>query len=121
MSNNSSNQNETSPEISPETVAVIKRAKRSFLIMIGLLIIGLVAVAIAIVYRTDGKDESASSNNITNYSAGMIVVPDGADILSAIPSEGMFAIAYSVNGKIRLRLIDGTTGAIIRDIDFIKQ
>lgn len=75
------------------------------------------AVALALVYRTGRGDETPSEG----YSAGVLAVPAGAEIISAVPSDGMFAIAYTLDGIERLRLIDGKTGAIIRDIDFVRQ
>ena len=96
---------------------MIARAKRSFVFSIGLLIVGLIAVALAIVYRSDGSKDSG----IVKYSAGALIVPTGAEILSAVPGEGMIAITYISNGNTKLRLVDGTTGAVIRDIDFVSE
>ncbi len=74
-------------------------------------------MAVALVYRTGGKEETP----VASYAAGVLAVPAGATIISAVPSEGMFAVAYEIAGKNRLRLIDGTTGAIIRDVDFVSE
>jgi len=74
-------------------------------------------VAVALVYRTGGKEETP----VASYEAGVLVVPAGANIISAVPSEGMFAIAYEIDGKSRLRLINGMTGAVIRDVDFVTE
>jgi hypothetical protein len=41
--------------------------------------------------------------------------------VSAVPAEGLVAITYKLDGKIRLRLVHGTTGAIMRDIDFVAE
>lgn len=82
-----------------------------------LLILGFVAVAFALVYRTGGGEEMAGGD----YAAGVLTVPAGAEVISAAPSEGMFAVAYELEGKRRLRLIDATTGAVIRDIDFVTD
>ncbi len=123
MSKNSSDDNSTSEDISPEVVAVIARAKRSFIFSIGLLIVGLLSIALVLIFKSDERDNNLEAkNDIKNkYSVGMLVVPDGAQIVSAVPSEGMVAVTYIKNGKTILRLIDGTTGAIIRDISFVKE
>lgn len=96
---------------------MIARARRSFGFSIGLLLLGFVAVALALVYRTGGGDESADQT----YVAGVLAVPSGAEVISAVPSEGMISVAYTLDGVTKLRLIDGTTGAIIRDIDFVSE
>lgn len=114
---NSQPSDDASQEISPDAAAVIARARRSFGFSIGLLILGFVAVALALVYRTGRGDETAGDA----YSAGVLAVPAGAEIVSAVPSDGMFAITYSQDGVTRLRLIDGETGAVIRDINFVRE
>ncbi|MCF6344433.1 MAG: hypothetical protein L3J15_07170 [Devosiaceae bacterium] len=123
MSKNSSDDNSTSEGISPEVVAVIARAKRSFIFSIGLLIVGLLSIALVLIFKSDerGNNLEAKNDIKDKYSVGMLVVPDGAQIVSAVPNEGMVAITYIKNGKTTLRLIDGTTGAIIRDISFVKE
>ncbi len=118
----SSKDNLANENISPETIAVINRAKKSFLFSISLLIIGLIIVAIAIIYRDGGNDNILQNNSqAANYSLGMIVIPEGAQIISVVPSEGMIGVSYILNGKEKLRLIDGNNGAIIRDIDFVRD
>lgn len=117
MSNTQPNNDDQNQEISADAAAVIARARRSFGFSIGLLILGFVAVALALVYRSGAKQETPGEA----YSAGVLTLPAGAEIYSAVPSEGMFAIAYEVSGTKRLRLIDGKTGAIVRDIDFVSQ
>lgn len=104
-------------EISPDAAAVIARARRSFAFSIGLLMLGFMAVALALVYRSGRGDETP----IDGYSAGVLAVPAGAEIVSAVPSEGMIAVAYELDGVTRLRLIDGQTGAVLRDIDFVRE
>ena len=108
---------EDSETMTPDAAAVIARARRSFAFSIGLLLLGFAAVAIALVYRTGGGEGTPGDA----YAAGVLTLPAGAEVISAAPSEDMFAIAYSVEGKTRLRLIDGTTGAVIRDIDFVSE
>lgn len=114
MSSSKPSEADNSDTISADAAAVITRARRSFAFSIGLLMLGFIAVALALVYRS-GRDEG---NLGDKYAAGVLVVPSGAAVISAVPSEGMIAIAYELDGKTRLRLVHGTTGALIRDIDF---
>lgn len=93
------------------------RARRSFGISIGLMLVGFIAVALALVYRSGGGDENLGER----YAVGVLVVPAGAAIVSAVPSEGMVAITYELAGETKLRLVHGTTGAIIRDIGFASE
>lgn len=86
------------------------------MISIGLLIFGFMAVAGAVVYRTSG-----SSDVGTGYEVGALAVPSGAVVLSAVPVDGMISVTYSLAGETKLRLINGTTGAVIRDIGFVSE
>ncbi len=125
MSKKSSSDNSTSEEISPEVVAVITRAKRSFMFSIGLLVVGLISVALVIIFKSGNIDENVRKNISKDkeslYELGMIIVPSEAKIISSVPSSGLIGVTYEIEGKVKLRLIDGTTGSIIRDIDFIKE
>ena len=117
MSNTGPSETQEQEGISPDAAAVIARARRSFAFSIGLLLLGFIAIALALVYRSGRGDETAQEA----YSAGVLTLPANAEVVSAVPAEGMFAITYSVAGKTRLRMIDGTTGAVIRDIDFVSE
>lgn len=117
MSKMQPNNDDQSGEISADAAAVIARARRSFGFSIGLLVLGFLAVAFALVYRSSAKQETPGEA----YSAGVLTIPAGAEVISAVPADGMFAIAYELAGVKRLRLIDGRTGAIVRDIDFVTQ
>ncbi len=121
MSNNSPNNNTQNEAISPEAIAIIKRAKRSFIFSMSLLIIGLIIVAFAVISRSDTKGGTDNADLTQKYSAGMIIVPEGAKIISAVASEGIISVSYEIEGKTVLRLIDGANGAIIRDIGFAKE
>ena len=102
--------------MSADAAAVIGRARRSFAFSIGLLVIGFIAVAAALVYRS-GESNAPGGE----YSAGVLALPDGAEVISIVPSDGMFAAAYRLGGKTRLRLINGETGAILRDVDVVSE
>ena len=117
MSSSEPSQADNSEAISPDAAAVIARARRSFGFSIGLLLLGFVAVALALVYRTGGDDGTVENR----YVAGVLAVPSGATIVSAVPAEGMIAVTYTLEDRTKLRLIDGSTGAIIRDIEFVSE
>jgi len=95
---------------------VINRARRSFVITMGLLIFGFIAIAIAVVYRSGSTEAPGAA-----YEAGVIAVPAGAEVVSAVPAEGMIAVTYRTSEGMRLRLINGATGALIRDIPFAEE
>jgi uncharacterized integral membrane protein len=117
MSSSNNDKSDNNEAISPDIEELIARAKKRFIFSISLFLIGITAVIFVVIMRAGEKEKSVEQN----YTAGTIVAPSGAEILSAVPSEGMIAITYSLNGKVKLRLINGSTGAIIRDIDFVTE
>lgn len=72
---------------------------------------GLIAVAFAIVYRVT-RDIGPEDT----YVLEAIAVPQGGEVISAVPSEGMVAVTYRNGGQTLLRLLDGKTGEVLRDI-----
>ncbi len=73
--------------------------------------LGLIAVAFAIVYRVT-RDIGPEDT----YALEAIALPQGAEVVSAVPSEGMVAVTYRSGGKTLLRLVDGKTGEVLREI-----
>jgi len=47
------------PKLTPEASAVISRARRSFLLSIGLLVVGFIIIGVALVYRSGRTPEAA--------------------------------------------------------------
>ncbi|HEY8594595.1 MAG TPA: hypothetical protein VIL84_05065 [Devosiaceae bacterium] len=99
-------------ELTPEARAVIGRARRSFGLSIAVLMVGFIAIALALVYRS-ARDGGSPADG---YALGEIALPAGASVVSIVPSEGMIAVTYDLGGVTQLRLIDGKTGAVLRDV-----
>ncbi len=116
------NSNNDIDDLSPDTLALLERAKKRFIFSMSLLFIGIAAVIFAVVMRSSDNTQKDNTQDLVNkYTAGVLVVPNGAQILSTIPSEGMIAITFEVDKKTTLRLLDGATGAVIKDIDFVSE
>lgn len=103
--------------MTPEAREVIARARRSFAFSIGLLVLGFIAIAVAIVYRS-GRDEAPNEGA---YTLGQIVAPAGARVISIAPGDGLIALSYELEGKILVRLIAGETGLVLRDIPVLED
>ena len=85
------------------------KARRSFGISIGILLLGFMAIGFALVYRVlrDAPPPPV---------AEVVSVPAGAEIVSAVVVEGAINVTYTVNGVTTLSLFDQTTGALIRSV-----
>lgn len=114
MSDHPSQASPDTPEgadANPEAAAVIKRARRSFLVSIAVLVLGLMAVAIALVYRLNREDPGAGPYAITE-----IALPAGAELISAAAGDGQVTLTYREGTSTRIRIVDGRDGAVIADI-----
>ena len=99
--------------MTPEAEAVLKRARRSFGISILLLLVGLMAVMGALVYRATRDPAPAVQGPV----AGSLQLPQGADIVSAIVADGAVTVTYRLGPATQIRVFDSVTGAVTGQID----
>ena len=109
-----------SDNLTPEAAAVIGRARKSFVFSIGLLIVGFMVIGGALVYRAS-KDTGAPVSSDTAYTAPAVKVPAGADIVSAVAAGGTITVTYKNGSATSIRIFDGRTGAIIREIPVVSE
>jgi len=102
-------------ELTPEARQILGRARRSFGISIAVLLVGFIAVAFALVYRATRDDGDAPYASI-----GSISLPAGAEVVQAVPAEGLIAVTYRVGGQTFLRLVDAKTGELAGEIGFVS-
>lgn len=104
-------------KLTPEARQIIFKARRSFGLSLAILLLGFIAIVMALVYRsvrdTSGPDSA--------YAAPSISVPAGAEIVSVVPSAGMFAVTIKKDGAVTVELLDGKTGKLIRRIGVISE
>jgi hypothetical protein len=103
-------------ELTPEARAIIGRARRSFGFSIGLLLVGFIAIAFALVYRATRDNVSMAATELTE-----IALPAGAELLSASVANNVLTVAYKVSGLQQVRLIDTRTGDIIQDLSIVSD
>jgi hypothetical protein len=105
--------------LSPEARAVIARARRSFLFSIGLLLVGLLAVGGAIVYKsTQGGPAPATG---ADYVIASLKIPKDATVVSAVAADGKITVTFKAGLMTTVRIFDGKTGEIIREIPVVSE
>jgi hypothetical protein len=110
------------PELSPEAAAIIARARKSFMFTMGLLIVGFIVVGGALVYRaTRDTGTPAAAAGEASYAAPAVKIPAGATIVSAVASDGTLSVTYRNGSATSLRIFDGKTGAILREIPIVSE
>lgn len=105
------------PELSDEARTIIGRARKSFLFSIGLLILGFVAVAGVLFFRTS----PGGGGSGTDYVIASMRIPAGAEIISAVAADGQLTVTYRAGPMTNVRIFDGKTGEMIREIPVLSE
>lgn len=95
---------------------MIARARRAFVISIGVLIVGLIAVGVGIVYKSSEGGPATSAAASADYALAAAKLPAGATIISASAAGGMVTVTFRIGDSTSIRIIDGRTGEVIRDV-----
>ena len=112
--------NEQTPELTPEARAILGRARKSFMFSIGLLILGFIAIAGALVYRA-AQDGGRSSASGSDYVIASMNIPAGAEIVSAVAADGNLTVTYRAGPMTSVRIFDGRTGDLLREIPVLSE
>ena len=107
-------------KMTPEAAAIIARARKSFVFTIGLLIVGFIVIAGALVYRAS-KDSGSAPADAGAYTAAAVRIPAGATIVSIVATGGDISVTYKNGSATSLRIFDGKTGAILREIPVVSE
>jgi len=116
-----SDPNSSEAPLSPEARALIARARRSFLFSIGLLLVGLLAVGGVIVYKSTQSTGTVPATSGADYALAAVKVPSGAQVISAVAADGRISITYKNGSTTSLRIIDGKTGELIREVPVLGE
>jgi hypothetical protein len=97
-------------ELSPEARVLLGKARRSFGISIGILLLGFMAIGFALVYRVmrDAPPPAMAES---------VALPQGAEVVSAVVSDGAVNVTYSVGDQSVLAIFDGETGELLRSVE----
>ena len=88
---------------------MFSKARRSFGISIGILLLGFMAIGFALVYRVMRDSPPPAV-------AETVVLPAEAEVISALVSEGMINVTYMVGGVTTLALFEQATGELTRTV-----
>jgi hypothetical protein len=105
------------PELTPEAVAVLGRARKSFFVSIALLLLGLMAIGGAVVYRTSQSDTPPQGD----YVIASMSIPQGAEVVSAVAADGQVTLTYRLGPMTSVRIFDGKTGEMVREIPVVSE
>ena len=96
---------------------MLGRARKSFFVSIALLLLGLMAIGGAVVYRTSQSDAPPSGD----YVIASMSIPLGAEVVSAVAADGQVTLTYRLGPMTSVRIFDGKTGAMVREIPVVSE
>lgn len=91
------------------------------MLSIGLLIVGFIIIGVALVYRSSRDSGGTPADAGAAYSAAAVKVPAGATIVSAVAAGGQISVTYKNGAATSLRIFDGKTGAILREVPVVSE
>ena len=107
---------DSNSELTPEARTIISRARRSFMISMGLLLAGLIAVGAVIVYKSQPSGGAAGTDKSGEYALAKLQLPAGAEVVSVVAADSMVTVTYKAAGATTVEIFDGKTGALIRSL-----
>jgi len=105
------------PELSPEAKAVMARARKSFLLSMGLLVAGMAIIGGILVFRTPGSSAPAGGD----YALASVKVPAGAEVVSAVAADGKLTVTYRAGSATSIRVFNGQTGELMREVPVVAE
>lgn len=89
---------------------MLGKARRSFGISIGILLLGFMAIGFALVYRVMRDSPPPTM-------AASVSIPGGAEVISAINVDGTVQVTYRAGGAVLLNIFDAGTGMLTRSVE----
>jgi hypothetical protein len=108
-------------ELTPEARAILARARKSFLFSIGLLILGVLAVGGALIFRSANLGTGGGTTTGADYIIASLKIPTGAEVVSAVAADGKVTLTYKAGLMTSVRIFDGKTGEMIREIPIVSE
>ena len=108
-------------ELTPEARAIIARARKSFLFSIGLLIVGFLAIGGALIFRSVNMGSGGGTSTGAEYIIASLKIPSGAEVVSAVAADGKVTLTYRAGLMTSVRIFDGKTGEMIREIPVVSE
>lgn len=88
---------------------MLGKARRSFAVSMGILLLGFMAIGVALVYRVMRDAPPPTSIEA-------VAIPGGAEVISAQYVERTVQVTYRAGDVVMLSVFDGATGALVRSV-----
>lgn len=82
---------------------------------------GFIAIGAALVYRASRDTDGSSGPQGADYVIAALKVPVGAEIVSAVAADGQLTVTYRVGAMTSVRIFNGKSGEMIREIPVVSE
>ena len=96
---------------------MLNRARKSFMVSMGLLVVGLIAIGGALVYRASQSETKSGGD----YVIASLKIPSGGEVVSAVAADGQVTVTYRLGTMTSVRIFDGKSGEMIREIPVVSE
>lgn len=89
------------------------------MLTMGLLVLGFIAIGAALIYRSANSGGGGSGG--AEYVIAALKIPSGAEVVSAVAADGKVTVTYKAGLMTSVRVFDGKTGEMIREIPIVSE
>lgn len=102
------------PPLDPAVERIRRRLKRLIVISSATLLVGLVAVLAAVIYKIGRGEDKAVLAPAAGEAVIAGVLPTGARLLSTALDRRLLAVTYEAGGTVRIVVVDLDAGRVVR-------
>lgn len=88
---------------------MLGKARRSFAVSMGILLLGFMAIGVALVYRV-------MRDRPPEVIAESVALPAGAQVLSALNTDSTIQVTFRAGDAVMLNVFDAGTGELLRSV-----
>ena len=96
---------------------MLARARKSFMVSMALLVVGLIAIGGALVYRASQSEGKGGGD----YVIAALKIPAGGEVVSAVAADGRITVTYKLGPITSVRIFDGKSGEMIREVPVVSE
>ncbi len=102
------------PPLDPAVERIRQRLKRLIVISSATLLVGLIAVLAAVIYKIGPGQDKAALTSLAGEATISGALPAGAKLLSTALDGRLLALTFESGGAVRIAIVDLSTGRVIR-------
>ncbi|HWJ74742.1 MAG TPA: hypothetical protein VNX29_16395 [Kaistia sp.] len=102
------------PPLDPAVERIRQRLKRLIVISSATLLVGLIAVLAAVIYKIGPGQDKAALAPVAGEAMIGGVLPGGARVLSTALDGRLLALTFEAGGAVRIVVIDLSSGKVLR-------